>query len=53
MATLLKVHKPDNFESHNSLKLNITSIWGPRSNFAGFRSIVETNFPDSLALYKT
>ena len=33
MAILLKGCKPNNFESHNSLKLSFTNIRGLRSNF--------------------
>ena len=33
MAILLKRCKPDNFESHNSLKLRFRNIWGLRSSF--------------------
>ena len=32
MAILLKACKPDNFESHISLKLNFMNIWGLHSN---------------------
>ena len=32
MAILSKACKPDNFESHNSLKFNFTDIRGLRSN---------------------
>ena len=38
MAILLKAHKPDNTESHNSLKLSFTNIRGLRSNFVGCES---------------
>ena len=33
MAILRKEGKPDNFESHNSLKLSFTNIRDFRSNF--------------------
>ena len=33
MARLSKACKPDNFESHSSLKLTFTNIRGRRSNF--------------------
>ena len=48
MAILSKACKPDNFESHNSLKLSFTNIWGLRLivNF-------ESNSPDILALCET
>ena len=35
MAILSKGRKPDNFESHNSLKLNFTNIWGLHWKFVG------------------
>ena len=40
------VHKPDNFESHNSLKLIFTNV-------RGLRSLLESNSPDILALRET
>ena len=48
MAILSKVCKPDNFESHNSLKLSFTNIRGLRSNFADCESFLESNSPDFL-----
>ena len=53
MAILSKAHKPDNFESHNSLKLSFTNIWGLHSNFVDCESFLESNSPDNLALCKT
>ena len=53
MAILSKVCKPDNFESHNSLKLSFTNIWGLRSNFVDCESFLESNSPDILALCET
>ena len=50
MATLSKACKPDNFESHNSLKLSFTNIRGLRSNFVDCESFLESNSPDILAL---
>ena len=50
MAILSKGCKPDNFESHNSLKLSFTNIRGPRSNFVECVSFLESNFPAILAL---
>ena len=44
MTILSKTCKPDNFESHNSLKL---------SNFVDCESFLESNSPDILALYET
>ena len=53
MAILSKVCKPDNFESHNSLKLSFTNIQGLRSNFVDCESFLESNSPDILALCET
>ena len=53
MAILSKACKPDNFESHNSLKLRFTNIRGLHSNFVYYESIVESNTPDILALCET
>ena len=53
MAILSKVCKPDNFESHNSLKLSFTNIRGLRSNFVDCESFLESNLPDILALCET
>ena len=53
MAILSKAHKPDNFESHNSLKLSFTNIRGLRSNFVDCESFLESNSPDILALCET
>ena len=53
MAILSKVCKPDNFESHNSLKLSFTNIRGLRSNFLDCESFLESNLPDILALCET
>ena len=53
MAILLKPCKPDNFESHNSLKLNFMNIRGLRSNFVDCESFLESNSPDILALCET
>ena len=49
MAILSEACKPDNFESHNSLKLSFTNIQGLRSNF-DCESFLESNSPDILAL---
>ena len=46
MAILSKACKPDNFESHNSLKLSFTNIRGLRSNFVDCESLLESNSPD-------
>ena len=53
MTTLSKVCKPDNFESHNSLKLKFTNVRGLRSNFVDCESFLESNSPDILALSET
>ena len=49
----MKACKPDNFESHNSLKLAFTNIWGLCSNFVDCESSLESNSPDILALCET
>ena len=53
MVILSKVCKPDNFESHNSLKLSFTYIQGLCSNFVDCESFFESNSPDILVLYET
>ena len=53
MAVLSKACKPDNFKSHNSLKLSFTNIRGLRSNFVDCESFLESNSPDILALCET
>ena len=53
MAILSKACKPDNFESHNSLKLSFTNIRGLRSNFVDCESCLESNSPDILVLCET
>ena len=53
MAILSKACKPDNFESHNSLKLSFTNIRGLRSNFVDCDSFLESNSPGILALCET
>ena len=53
MAILSKACKPDNFESHNSLKLSFTNIQGLRLNFVDCESFLESNSPDILALCET
>ena len=50
MVILSKACKADNFESHNSLKLSLTSI--PLSNFVDCESFLESN-SDILALCET
>ena len=53
MAILSKTCKPDNFESHNSLKLSFTNIRGLCSNFVDCESFLESNSPDILAPCET
>ena len=53
MVMLSKECKPDNFESHNSLKLSFTIIWGLRSNFVDWESFLGSNSPHILALCET
>ena len=53
MAILSKASKPNNFESHNSLKLSFTNIRGLRSNFIDCEFFLESNSPDILDLFET
>ena len=53
MVILSKACKPDNFESHNFLKLSFTNIQGLHSNFVDCESFLESNSPDILPLCKT
>ena len=53
MAILSKGCKPDNFESHNSLKLSFTNICGLCSNFVESESFLESISPDILAVCET
>ena len=53
MAILSKGCKPDNFESHNSLKLSFADILGLHLNFVECESFLETNSPGILALCET
>ena len=53
MTILSKACKPDNFESHNSLKLSFTNIRGLCSNFVDSEYFLESNSPDILAMCKT
>ena len=53
MAILSKGCKPDNFESHNSLKLRFKNIWDLCSNFVDCEFFLESNSPDILALCET
>ena len=53
MTVLLKACKPDNFKSHNSIKLSFTNIRDLRSYFVDCESFLESNPPDILALWET
>ena len=53
MVILSKGCKPDNFESHNSLKLSFTNIRGLCSNFVDSESFLDSNSPDILVLCET
>ena len=53
MAILSKACKPDNFESHNSLKLRFTNIRGLRSSFVDCKYLLESNSPHILPLCET
>ena len=50
MTILSKECKPNNFESHNSLKLSFTNVCGLHSNFVECESFLKSNSPDILAL---
>ena len=46
--------KPDNFESHNSLKRSFTDIWGLSLEFSFFKMFkVLSNLPDIRAVCET
>ena len=53
MFILSTACKPENFKSHNSLKLSFTNIQGHRSNFVDCESFLESNSSDLLALCET
>ena len=46
MTVFSKASKPDNSESHNSLKLIYTNIQALPSNFVDCESFLESNSPD-------
>ena len=48
MALLSKGWKPDNFESHNSIKLSFMSIQGLHLNFVECEFFLESNSSDAL-----
>ena len=53
MAILSKACKLDNVESHNSLKLSFTNIWGLYFDFVDCESFLQSNLPDIIALCET
>ena len=53
MAILSKECKPDNFESHNSLRLSFTNIRGLHLNFNDIESFLESNSSGILAPCET
>ena len=54
MVIFLKGHKPDNFDSHNSLNLSFTNIFlYLLSSFVEYESFLESNSPDVLVLCET
>ena len=53
MAILSEQRKTNKFESHNSLKLNFTNIWGLLSNFAECEYLLESKPSDILAPWDT
>ena len=53
MAILSRACKPDNFESHNSLKLSFTNIRSLHLNFVHCESFLESNSPGILVLCET
>ena len=53
MTILSKACKPDNFGSHNSLKLSFTNIRGLCSNFVDYESFLESNSPEILCVRQT
>ena len=53
MAILSKACKPDNYGSHNSLKLSFINVWGLCSNFVDCEFFLESSSPDILAVCDT
>ena len=53
MTILSRRCKPDNFESHNSLKLSFTDTWGLCLNFVDCKSFLKSNCPETLAICET
>ena len=52
MVILSKGSKPDNLELHNSQKLSFRNIWVIHLNFVDFKSFLESNSLDILALLR-
>ena len=50
MAILSKGYRPDNFESHISLKLSFTNIQGLCLNFIDCESFLKSNSSDIVPL---
>ena len=50
---IIKRCKPDNFESHISLRLSFLNIWGLCSNFVDSESFLKSSSHDILALCET
>ena len=48
-----KRRRPDNFQSHNSLKLSFTNTWSLRPNFVECESFLKSNSPNILAQCET
>ena len=53
MAILSKACKPDNFESHNSLKLSFTNVRGLQPNFLDCESFLESLLAFLLCVRQT
>ena len=50
---LSKSCKPENFQSHNTVKLSFTNTLDLCFNFVGWESFLESDSSDILALYET
>ena len=48
MAALSKLLRPDNFQSHNSLKFISANVPGLYSDFVSQESFLESSFPDTI-----
>ena len=49
MAILSNEHEPDDFESHNCLKLSFTNVWGLCPKLVDCESLLESNPPSIVA----